>query len=69
MFGLPIDSSASDIASSLLEQVKPGSIVLLDVMFQSRKNSLVSVPLVIKALKERGYKFVTVSELVTYEWI
>jgi len=64
---LPISSSASDIASNIVERVKPGSIVLLHIMFQSRKNSLASVPLVIKELKSRGYKFVTISELLTHE--
>lgn len=64
---LPADSSPTEIASYVVTRVQPGSIVLLHVMFQSRKNSLTAVPLIIKGLKARGYKFVTVSELLAHE--
>ena len=64
---LPINSTPSDIASNILDSVEPGSIIRLHVMFQSGENSLASVPLVIQSLKARGYKFVTVSELLNHD--
>lgn len=60
-------ASSIEIASTILNAVKPGSIVLLHVMFQSRQNSLKAVPLVINGLKAQGYRFVTVSELLLHK--
>ncbi len=64
---LPRSASAEDIARYVSDSVKPGSIILLHVMFASRENSLAAVPLIIEQLKAEGYRFVTVSELLGYE--
>lgn len=56
--------SADRIVSHVLENVQPGSIILLHVMYSSRKESLRSVEGIIRGLKEQGYRFVTVSELL-----
>ena len=61
------DAMATDskaMAQYTLEQVKPGSIILLHVMFDSRQASMDAVPLIIRGLKEKGYTFVTVDELM-----
>jgi peptidoglycan-N-acetylglucosamine deacetylase len=55
---------AGRIAEHVVEKVQPGSIVLLHVMSRSRVESMEAVPGIIEALHERGYRFVTVSELL-----
>lgn len=57
-----IGASAERVAAHALERTRPGSIILLHVMYASRAESLKAVPLVIDGLHRRGYRFVTVSE-------
>jgi peptidoglycan-N-acetylglucosamine deacetylase len=59
-----IASDASKIVEYVLANTKPGSIILLHVMYPSRKESLKSVEGIITGLKSRGYEFKTVSELL-----
>lgn len=61
---LGLSASPKEITDYVLEHVSPGSIILLHVMFDSRKNSLAAVPQVIEGLRARGYRFVTVSQLL-----
>jgi len=58
------NASASDISDYVVQNTKPGSIILLHVMFKSRGNSMAAVPLIVQQLKDKGYRFVTVSELI-----
>jgi len=58
------NASANDISKYVVQNTKPGSIILLHVMFKSRGNSLAAVPLIVQQLKDKGYRFVTVSELI-----
>jgi len=46
------------------QQVRPGSIVLMHVMYQARGPSRAALPGVIDELRKQGYRFVTVSELL-----
>lgn len=46
------------------EHVRPGSIILMHVMYQARGPSRAALPGVIDELKRQGYRFVTVSELL-----
>ena len=57
-------SSAERIVSETLSDVRPGSIILLHVMYQSGAPSLAAVPEIIDSLQAEGYRFVTVSELI-----
>ena len=57
-------ASADRIVAHVERSVRPGSIVLLHVMYPSRREVLASVPGIIDALRGRGYGFVTVSELI-----
>jgi chitin deacetylase len=50
-----------DVARS---QVRPGSIILLHVMYPSRQESLKAVVGIVESLRREGYRFVTVSELL-----
>lgn len=58
--------ASQDIIDGVLNGVRPGSIVLLHVMFENRENTLAAVPDIIDGLREKGYRFVTVSELLRY---
>lgn len=53
-----------NIADYAIKNAKPGSIILLHPMFESRINTIESIPLIVAKLLEDGYKFVTVSELI-----
>lgn len=61
-----IAKDANKIVEYVLANVKPGSIILLHVMYSSRKESLKSVKGIIAGLKSRGYEFKTVSELLSF---
>lgn len=52
------------IVAEVVGKVRPGSIVLLHVMSPQRTASMRAVPRVIAALRERGYRFVHLSELL-----
>lgn len=52
------------IVARTVDAVRPGSIVLLHVMADSRGSSRAAVPGIVTKLRERGYQFVTVSELL-----
>lgn len=60
------------IVDRILTQTKPGSIVLChdgdgDCMEQDRSQTVEAIPAVIEKLKAKGYQFVTVSELLSFE--
>lgn len=59
-----VDGNAERIAAHVLERARPGSIILLHVMFRSRAESRRAVPAIVHGLRARGYRFVTVSELM-----
>lgn len=56
--------SAERIAAHVVERARPGSIVLLHLMYESRRTSRAALPLVIDGLRARGYRFVPLSELL-----
>ena len=58
--------SRDDLVRGVVDAVRPGSIVLLHVMFRSRSESMAAVPGIVQSLRERGYRFVTVSEMLEY---
>jgi peptidoglycan-N-acetylglucosamine deacetylase len=59
-----IAESSDKIAQHVAENVKPGSIILLHVMYANRKPSFEAVGKIVSALREKGYQFKTVSELL-----
>jgi len=59
-----IAASAERIKEHVLDNVRPGSIVLLHVMYESRAESMRALPGIIEGLQGRGYRLVTVSELL-----
>ncbi|HYR29425.1 MAG TPA: polysaccharide deacetylase family protein [Thermoanaerobaculia bacterium] len=61
-----IDRSFTRIFSHVVENVRPGSIVLLHPWYRNREHSRAAVPLIVKTLKRAGYEFVTVDELLEH---
>jgi chitin deacetylase len=60
-----IDADSNRIVQHVLANIRPGSIILLHVMYESRGESRKSVRRIISGLKREGYSFKTVSELLT----
>lgn len=58
------DLPVEKICERVLKKVKNGSIIL---MHNDTKNTVAALPILIKALKEKGYTFVTVSQLIYKE--
>lgn len=59
-----IDASADRIVEHVLSNTKPGSIILLHPWYSSRRNTRAALPRIVEGLKARGYRFVTVNELL-----
>lgn len=60
-----IAGNARKISGYVLSTVHPGSIILLHAMYKSRAETRKALPVIIEGLRERGYRFVTVHQLVT----
>lgn len=52
------------MAAAVIAKARPGSIILLHVMYQSRQSSREALPLIIEGLQAKGFRFVTVNELL-----
>jgi peptidoglycan-N-acetylglucosamine deacetylase len=59
-----IDRDTDRIVEHVLETTRPGSIVLLHPWYKGREATRAAVPRIIEGLKAKGYRFVTVSELL-----
>jgi peptidoglycan-N-acetylglucosamine deacetylase len=59
-----IDKDANKTVEYVVNHTKPGSIILLHIMYPGREASMKAVSGIIKGLKEQGYEFKTVSELL-----
>lgn len=55
---------SEDIIKHTLDTTKNGSIILLHVMYNSRAESMKSVRPIIKGLREKGFEFKTVSQIL-----
>ncbi|MDW7674259.1 MAG: polysaccharide deacetylase family protein [Bacillota bacterium] len=62
-----IASSSDAIINHVVENVRPGSIILLHIMYDSRSESLASIEGIVTKLRAEGYSFKTVSELMEYQ--
>lgn len=58
-----VQDDADAITEYVLENARPGSIVLMHVMYDSREPSRRALPRILDGLAAQGYRFVTVSEL------
>lgn len=59
-----VASSPRRIADYVRDRVRPGSIVLLHVWWSSGESSRAAIPMIVDSLREDGYRFVTVRELL-----
>jgi peptidoglycan/xylan/chitin deacetylase (PgdA/CDA1 family) len=59
-----IAATADKIVETVLQETRQGSIILLHVMYRSRVESRKALPGIIHGLRQQGYRFVTVSELL-----
>ena len=60
-----VNNKAKDIVQKILARTKEGSVVLLHI--QDNKHTIEALPTVIESLQSKGYRFVTMSELVERE--
>ncbi|MGI5222713.1 polysaccharide deacetylase family protein [Nocardia sp. CA-290969] len=58
------NTSADAIVAATVEQVRPGSIILLHTMFGSGAASRAAIGPIVEKLRAEGYRFVTVSDLI-----
>lgn len=59
-----IAADANKIVEHVMANVRPGSIIILHVMYPNRRESMKAVKGIIDGLKAQGYTFKTVSELL-----
>ncbi len=59
-----IGGDSDKIVKYVNDNARPGSIILLHVMYNSRTKSVNSIQGIVDSLKSKGYSFVTVSELL-----
>lgn len=62
-----IARSSEAITKYVLDNTKNGSIILLHVMYDPQKKSPSAVKPIIEGLKQKGFRFVTVSELMSVQ--
>lgn len=63
----PETSDPKAFSDQVLEQVRPGSIILIHAMYRRRDTARRALPLILTGLKDRGYRAVTMSELLRLE--
>ncbi|WP_040805104.1 polysaccharide deacetylase family protein [Nocardia concava] len=56
--------TTDEIVTETLQKVRPGSIILLHTMYATGAPSLAAIPRIAQGLKDQGYRFVTVSQLL-----
>ncbi len=59
------DANADQIVAETVDAVRPGSIILLHVMHEGRAASRAAIPRIVDELRADGYRFITVSDLIT----
>lgn len=60
----PADGHTDRIIAGVLAQTRPGSIILLHPQYKNREATRAAVGPIIDGLRARGYRFVTVNELL-----
>lgn len=58
------DEDPKVMADQIIAETQPGSIILMHVMYQSRETSRAALPLVIDGLREKGFTFVSLQDLL-----
>jgi peptidoglycan-N-acetylglucosamine deacetylase len=55
------------MVSHVMDNARPGSIIILHVEISSRVEERAALPMIIRGLKQRGYRFVTLSQLLAHQ--
>jgi peptidoglycan/xylan/chitin deacetylase (PgdA/CDA1 family) len=63
----PGADTAQGYARQMVDQARPGSILLIHLMYRSNVVAREALPLIVEGLKRRGFRMVTVSELLRQE--
>ncbi|QQS44215.1 hypothetical protein IPM65_01265 [Candidatus Roizmanbacteria bacterium] len=61
-----ISGDSDKIVDYVMKNTKPGSIIILHPFFKNEETRK-ALPVVIQKLRDKGYMFVTVSELLEYK--
>jgi peptidoglycan-N-acetylglucosamine deacetylase len=59
-----VDASSGRIVEHVLTKTRPGSIIILHVMYPNRRESMAAVKTIVEGLKAQGYSFKTMSQLL-----
>lgn len=62
-----VAKNSEEITKYVLTNARNGSIILLHVMYDRQRKSMYAVKAIIEGLKQKGFRFVTVSELTGYQ--
>ena len=62
----PEARTAEDYAAAVVRQARPGSIVLMHIMYPANRVAREALPLIVRDLRAQGYRLVTVSELLRH---
>ncbi|NML05332.1 polysaccharide deacetylase family protein [Sphingomonas sp. G-3-2-10] len=54
-------------ADTILSQIRPGAVVIMHVMYRGNQVARDALPLILEGLKVRGYRAVSVGELLKHE--
>jgi peptidoglycan/xylan/chitin deacetylase (PgdA/CDA1 family) len=65
--GDPPDRDPQIYARKVMQDVRPGSIVLMHPMYAGNATERAALPLILDELAKRGYRMVTVSALLAAE--
>jgi peptidoglycan/xylan/chitin deacetylase (PgdA/CDA1 family) len=60
-------TTSEKIAEDIIKLAKPGAIIILHDGGGDREKTVQALPIIIKALKEKGYRFLTLPELLKVE--
>lgn len=63
----PGAATAQEYARHMVDQARPGSILLIHLMYRSNGIAREALPLIVEGLARRGFRMVTVSELLRQE--
>jgi peptidoglycan-N-acetylglucosamine deacetylase len=62
----PGADTARAYAEQIVREARPGSIILMHVMYRANRIAREALPLVLRGLRARGFRVVTVSELLRH---
>lgn len=62
-------SRADSMTAHVLDRVRPGAIILLHVEIPSRREGRAALPAIIEGVRAKGYRFVTVPDLLALDRI